>query len=735
MNKNRILFISSDNNLIDAVKQQFLNDCEIISAESGKEGLNLLERSDPFAVVVFDYKIADKSEIAFFRKVHKLTPDSVCVMLTGSADIDAAVKAVNEGAVFRFINEPYQREVLFEALQQSLERYRQIMRMSSYTYTAYVESGKPVRTDRSEGCLAVTGYHGRDFTSDPLLWVSMVVPEFRPLFKNTVERVISGEEIKPVEFKIRKGDGSIRWLRDTIIPHRNAQGEVCKYSGLVEDITERKEMEESLRNRGRSKKMLAKVPGLVFQFLLRTDGSIETLFVSESCRELFGVESGHAKADSSILLSKVCSEDRAEFFRSIAKSAEQLKLWDWQGRVMVDDDQRWCHVVARPERLENGDTLWDGLLLDITERKREEEEVWALAKFAGENPNPVMRISSEGVILFANKSSELLLDSWGRKTGQVVPDHIYDMTSGVMTSGTDHDFELQCGDRIFSLILAYIPDADYVNLYGSDITKGRRAEMELIKKNEILKEHDRLKSEFVSTVSHELRTPLCIFKNIVSNAMAGVMGKLSHRLFESLKMADRSIDRLSGIVSDFLDISKIESGAMKLHKEFIPVQTVVSETICSFETLASAKNIELKSNLCKKDILVNVDRDRIIQIMTNLVGNAIKFIPAESHISIDVSEHQKEVLIAVRDDGPGLSKDEIDKIFDRFVQIHQLAGPGEHGTGLGLTIAKELIQMHGGRIWVESSPGNGCCFFFTLPMCEAEDEKADAEYAVMNQKD
>jgi signal transduction histidine kinase len=487
-------------------------------------------------------------------------------------------------------------------------------------------------------------------------------------------------------------------------------------------------MEVILRqNEAHYQKMVANVPGLVYQFLLRTDGSMEFLFVSNSCMELFALEPEQVKSDSDILFSKLHPNERAEFYRLIAKSAEDLSPFEWQGRAIIEGKERWYQSVSRPERLDNGDTLWDGLLLDVTDYKRIEQEVASLAKFPKENPSPVMRISSEGVILYANEASEPLLGLWGRKTGQVVTDNIYDLTSTVRTAKADHDMEVQCGERIFSLIFAYIPDADYVNIYGSDITMGKHAEMELIKKNEILGEHDRLKSEFVSTVSHELRTPLFIFKNIVSNAMAGVMGKVSHRLYESLKMADKSIDRLSRIVSDFLDISRIESGEMRLRRAVIPIQTVVSEVVDSLEILASAKDIELKTNLLKEELLVNIDRDRIVQVLTNLIGNAIKFIPVSGQINVDVADCGCEVRVAVRDNGPGLSKDETEKVFDRFVQIHQFAGPGEHGTGLGLTIAKELVQMHGGRIWVESSPGGGCCFFFTLPKCDSQVSEAMAQ--------
>ena len=201
----------------------------------------------------------------------------------------------------------------------------------------------------------------------------------------------------------------------------------------------------------------------------------------------------------------------------------------------------------------------------------------------------------------------------------------------------------------------------------------------------------------------------------VSNAMAGVMGKVSKKLLESLTMADKSIDRLSRIVTDFLDISKIESGTMKLDKAVISAQAITAEVVETLQPLSSAKEIELKTIMCKDELPINVDRDRITQVLTNLIGNALKFIPVNGHIDVHVTDQSDEVEIAVQDDGPGLSKDEMEKIFDRFVQVHNIKGAGEHGTGLGLTISKELVEMHDGRIWVDSTPGQGCCFHIMLP--------------------
>jgi len=158
--------------------------------------------------------------------------------------------------------------------------------------------------------------------------------------------------------------------------------------------------------------------------------------------------------------------------------------------------------------------------------------------------------------------------------------------------------------------------------------------LKLITANQVLTEHDRLKSEFVSTVSHELRTPLFIFKNIISNAMAGVMGKISPKLYENLQVADMSVERLTRIISDFLDISKIESGAMDLNVSKFSISSFIEEIATSLLPLAEAKEITVETHIADDQLFVNADRDKIAQVLTNLIGNAIKFIPVGGNIDI-----------------------------------------------------------------------------------------------------
>ena len=237
---------------------------------------------------------------------------------------------------------------------------------------------------------------------------------------------------------------------------------------------------------------------------------------------------------------------------------------------------------------------------------------------------------------------------------------------------------------------------------------------ELEEKNKELQDLDRLKSDFISTVSHELRTPLAITKEGITLIQDGVLGEVNEKQTKVLTTARDSIDRLARLITSLLDISKIESGNIEIRKSLISVTKVAGQVVSFFESKAADKNLELRANLPEAGVDAYADNDRIIQVFTNLVGNALKFTD-EGHIEISVVEKEDEIECSVEDTGKGVPKEGISKMFVKFQQIDRVHGDGERGTGLGLSIAKSIIEMHEGKIWVESEVGKGTKFIFTLP--------------------
>ncbi len=235
----------------------------------------------------------------------------------------------------------------------------------------------------------------------------------------------------------------------------------------------------------------------------------------------------------------------------------------------------------------------------------------------------------------------------------------------------------------------------------------------LEKSNRELRKLDELKSEFVSTVSHELRTPLSITREGISLVLDGITGSINKQQEEMLNTARDNIDRLARIINNLLDISKIESGKIQLKREETDIVTLAEQTVKLFEAKAKEKGLDIKTNFPEQKVYIYADADRIHQVFTNLISNAIKF-TEKGYIEISIKEIENEIECTVSDTGVGISETDLKNVFDKFRQFARVVGPGEKGTGLGLSIAKGIIEIHKGRIWVESQLGKGTKFTFIL---------------------
>jgi len=228
------------------------------------------------------------------------------------------------------------------------------------------------------------------------------------------------------------------------------------------------------------------------------------------------------------------------------------------------------------------------------------------------------------------------------------------------------------------------------------------------------KEIDSMKTEFISTVSHELRTPLSITKEGLSLVLDKIAGEITEKQEAILSTAKENIDRLARLINNLLDVSKIEAGKMETKKGQVDIVELAGQVAAAFEVKAQEKKLELKMRFVEGKIDVFADRDKMIQVFTNLINNAIKFTPA-GHIEVFGKADGDYVECAVIDTGIGISKNDLARTFTKFQQFGRVPGSGEKGTGLGLTIAKGIVEMHGGKMWVESELGKGTKFIFTLP--------------------
>jgi signal transduction histidine kinase len=245
------------------------------------------------------------------------------------------------------------------------------------------------------------------------------------------------------------------------------------------------------------------------------------------------------------------------------------------------------------------------------------------------------------------------------------------------------------------------------------------ANRELADSHARLRELDELKSDFLGNVSHELRTPLAAIKGFVDNLLDGVKGPLPEPQRHYLVRMKDNVERLARMVSDLLDLTRIEAGKLDIVPQALHTETACLEATESLRPLARERDIGLtvEAEGCPP---LWADPDKLHQVLTNLLSNAVKFSRAGGRVTVRAESGPPDMVrVAVQDSGPGIPPGERERVFDKFYQVGRVDGERPSGTGLGLTIARHLVDLHGGRIWVEDGAGGGCAFVVLLPAAGA----------------
>lgn len=248
-----------------------------------------------------------------------------------------------------------------------------------------------------------------------------------------------------------------------------------------------------------------------------------------------------------------------------------------------------------------------------------------------------------------------------------------------------------------------------------DITERKRAEQIANEKYQI-EVASRAKSEFLANMSHELRTPLNSVIGFSDVLLAQHFGPLNQKQKKYVSNITKSGRHLLNLINDILDLSKIEAGKMEMYMERFPVCSLVEEVINLFTPLSEEKNLGLDFQLGPDVKIIEADRTKLKQILVNLVGNAVKFTPEGGTVTVDIKIVENNLQFRVNDTGIGISEADQENIFQPFMQIGKFESKEHQGTGLGLNLVKSFVEMHGGKLWLESEPKKGSSFTFTIPL-------------------
>jgi signal transduction histidine kinase len=223
---------------------------------------------------------------------------------------------------------------------------------------------------------------------------------------------------------------------------------------------------------------------------------------------------------------------------------------------------------------------------------------------------------------------------------------------------------------------------------------------------------ERVRRDLVANVSHELKTPISALRAHLENLLDGVEEPEPRTLQVMLAQSER----LGRLVDQLLELSRLESGDLPLHREQVQLRPLVSRVLSEIEVTRARRDVDLAQDLPEDLPAIFADAERVHQVLFNLLDNAVRFTPAGGRVRVTASRHNGSVDVAVTDTGPGIDAEHLPRLFDRFYRVDTARSREEGGTGIGLAIARSVVEAHGGRIWAESEPGKGSTFTFELPV-------------------
>jgi PAS domain S-box-containing protein len=426
-----------------------------------------------------------------------------------------------------------------------------------------------------------------------------------------------------------------------------------------------------------------------------------------------------------------------------ARDALAMKADAYVAKGRREDFQR--NIRTTLQRLESGmpDTAREILGLENLVPRHKVKELLAVRRFS----QTVLRTIVEGIVevdgrqrvLFVNRAC---LEMVGRPeldligislAGLLTAEHRETLETAIAAflaapeASTDA-VTLRYRDQVLCITFAWIVPGDATQgffMILRDVTDLARKIDELSELNTRLQAMDQMRSELLTMVSHDLHTPLTAIKGSLEVLLHEAVGvELSHEL---LGIAQKNADRLFRLVSDILDLARIEAGRFKGRRERFDVTTSLRGTLDRLRQLAQDRDIATTLAAPEDAMTVFADGVRMEQVFTNLLGNALKFTPRGGRIDVVVEDRSREVLVSVADTGVGIPQEHLDKVFDRFYRVPLPAGSTVEGTGLGLSICQAVVEEHGGRIWVESRVGCGSTFFVAIPKAAPREEALPAE--------
>ncbi len=670
-----------------------------------------------------------------FTLVHKNGSTRLCEGHFGS--IKKGEKIIGIQAIVRDITE---HSMMEEALKKSEERFR--LFFENAPVYCYIVSPEGTILDLNESALRILKYTKEEIVGKPLL--TIYAPSFREKAETFFLEWRQTGKLKNEELAIITKKGEERIVLLSVDSVRDTEGNVLNSISIQRDITDRKKAEEELvKTKGRLDFLLSSVPAMIYSS--KTSGDYAATFVSKSVKKLMGYNPEEFVEDPEFWINHVHPEDRLYIFSEVPLLFEKgHHAYEYRFKHK-DGTYRWMYDEMSLVRDAEGNPLEIvGYWTDITERKEAEKELqtseWRYRELFNNMNSGVAVYGAKDngrdfVFKDFNKAAEKIDHI---KKEEVIKKSVLKVFPGVRDYGLfkvfqrvwktgkaeHHPISLYKDERITGWRDNYVyklPSGEIVTVYD-DVTESKKMEEKIrnyardlekkvMERTDELMRTNKLKSEFLASMSHEFRTPLNAILSFTELLLLEIDGPVNAQQRLNLEMIKESGDDLLTLVNNLLDLSKIEAGKVILDIESVNPGEVIDAVASQLAIKAAEKGLKLTTDIsCTPH--VTADENRLKQILRNLAENALKF-TEEGGVTMGVYHRDGEVIFWVRDTGCGIAEEDQTLIFDKFRQAQR--GMESGGTGLGLSVAKELVELHGGRIWVESAPGKGSTFSFSIP--------------------
>jgi PAS domain S-box-containing protein len=557
----------------------------------------------------------------------------------------------------------------------------------------------------------------------------------RPVEEAPPLRALKGETVKNQEEIVRTPyGGELRHRQVNAAPVKDANGNIIGAVSVVRDITEHKKAEDVLRESEQRYRSL-------FEHMINGFAYCQMIFDKETPVDFIYLKVNPA-FENITGLKNVTGKKVSEIIPGIRESDPEI--FEKYGRITLGGKPERFEIYIKSLKVWHSVSLYcpeKGFFVSvfdvITERKQAEEMLREserkLKTLFEIIPLGISVLDAEQNVVYTNPALERILNIsresllkgtyknrvYLKSNGMPMPAEEYASARAIKDQRMVHSVETgvvkEDGDVIWtSVSAAPVAFQDWkVVIVTSDITERRQLEAKLIEM-EALKRINQAKSELLANVSHELRTPLASIKGFIETLIETDVKWSDEQQMDFLQSANQEADRLTFLIRDLLDMSRIDSGKMVLDKRTYLISEILDSARSVLSIITVKHELEVKTSGELPPL--HVDKVRIAQVITNLVENATKFSPEGSTITIEAKPGKGNVLVSVEDRGEGIAQESLGNLFNRFYQAERVVSGKTRGTGLGLAICKGIVEAHGGKIWVESQQGKGSKFSFSIPV-------------------